>query len=356
MKSIEDLLGEAEGEQKAVPPSPDGHPYKLHIEDVCDLLAMDIPMPPQLIEGFIHRGEKAMLGGASKSYKSWASLHLSIAVACGLPIWGRNTIRDRVLFLNLELTKGVFQRRVDWITNACRAKIEPGQFFHISPKGTSISAHMLRAELARYADKGLGLIVVDPLYKLTAGLDENSVGDMAQVLAQLDAIALDTGAGILIPAHFAKGNSAAKEAIDRISGSGVFARDADAIHTITKHQQADCYTLASTLRSMPPRDDVVLRWQFPLFSVDPTLDPSELRQSPSRMGREPRYTARSVADCLPPDGANKAQWERLAKDATGVGKSRFHDLVRVAERERLVAKEGALFLRHGARQPDHDAR
>lgn len=356
MKSIEDLLGEVEGEKKAVPPGPDGHPYKLHIEDVCDLLAMDIPMPPQLIEGFIHRGEKAMLGGASKSFKSWASLHLSVAVACGLPIWGRNTIRDRVLFLNLELSKAVFQRRVDWIANACKTKIEPGQFFHISPKGTAVSAHMLRAELARYADKGLGLIVVDPLYKLTAGLDENSVGDMAQVLAQLDAIALDTGAGILIPAHFAKGNAAAKEAIDRISGSGVFARDADAIHTITKHQQADCYTLASTLRSMPPRDDVVLRWQFPLFSVDPTLDPGELRQSPPRMGREPAYTARSVADCLPRNGATKAQWERLAKNATGIAKTRFHDLTKTAERDGLVEQRGSLFLPHGAGEPDRDAR
>jgi len=356
MKSIEDLLGEAEGEQKAVPPSPDGHPYKLHIEDVCDMMARSIPRPPQLIEGFMHRGEKAMLGGASKAYKSWTSLHIAIAVASGRPIWGRNTIRDRVLFLNLEIPDWAFQERYEHVRSAFNAKIEPGQFFQITTRGKQIDATTLRMELARYADKGLGLIVVDPLYKLTADLDENSVGDMGKVLAQLEAIASETGAGILIPAHFAKGNSAAKEAIDRISGSGVFARDADAIHTITRHQQADCYTLASTLRSMPPRDDVVLRWQFPLFSVDPTLDPSELRQSPSRMGREPAYTARSVADCLPSNGATKVQWEKLAKNATGIGRSRFHDLTKTAERDGLVEQRGALFLPHGAGKPDHDAR
>jgi hypothetical protein len=355
MKSIEDLLGEAEGEQKAVPPSPDGHPYKLHIEDVCDMMARSIPRPPQLIEGFMHRGEKAMLGGASKSYKSWASLHIAMAVASGRPIWGRNTIRDRVLFLNLEIPDWHFRERVEHVRSACNAKIEPGQFFQITTRGKQIDATTLRMELARYADKGLGLIVVDPLYKLTADLDENSVGDMGKVLAQLEAIASETGAGILIPAHFAKGNSAAKEAIDRISGSGVFARDADAIHTITKHQQADCYTLASTLRSMPPRDDVVLRWQFPLFSVDPTLDPSELRQQPTGRGREPRYTPRSIADCLPPSGATKAEWERLARNATGVSRSTFHDIAKRAEQDGLVVQKGLLFMRHGSGKPAYDA-
>src|SRR3954470_23651854 len=37
--------------------------------------------------------------------------------------------------------------------------------------------------------------------------------------------------------HFAKGNAAAKETIDRISGSGVFARDPDSLITFTKHEE-----------------------------------------------------------------------------------------------------------------------
>jgi Asp-tRNA(Asn)/Glu-tRNA(Gln) amidotransferase A subunit family amidase len=40
--------------------------------------------------------------------------------------------------------------------------------------------------------------------------------------------------------------------MDRISGSGVFARDPDSVLIMTKHEQEDTYTVEATLRNLKP--------------------------------------------------------------------------------------------------------
>ena len=39
--------------------------------------------PPQIIEGVLHQGCKMILGGTSKSNKSWCLLDLAVSVASG---------------------------------------------------------------------------------------------------------------------------------------------------------------------------------------------------------------------------------------------------------------------------------
>jgi len=41
--------------------------------------------PPQIIEGILHQGCKMILGGTSKSNKSWCLLDLALSVASGSP-------------------------------------------------------------------------------------------------------------------------------------------------------------------------------------------------------------------------------------------------------------------------------
>src|SRR5208282_4809643 len=65
-------------------------------------------------------------------------------------------------------------------------------------------------------------VFMDPMYKLLQGRDENSARDISDLVNTFDALAENTSAAIIYGAHFSKGNQAAKESIDRISGSGVF--------------------------------------------------------------------------------------------------------------------------------------
>lgn len=46
-----------------------------------DLIDKNPPKPPQLIKGIMHQGSKMVLGGGSKSYKTWSLLDLGISVA-----------------------------------------------------------------------------------------------------------------------------------------------------------------------------------------------------------------------------------------------------------------------------------
>src|SRR3954462_16003810 len=85
--------------------------------------------------------------------------------------------------------------------------------------------------------------------------------------------------------HFAKGNAAAKETIDRISGSGVFARDPDSLIPFTKHEEEGAFTVEMVLRNLPPVEPFVVKWEWPLFRRASQLDPARLKQAGGRPAR-----------------------------------------------------------------------
>jgi hypothetical protein len=58
--------------------------------------------------------------------------------------------------------------------------------------------------------------------------DENNATDMAQFTYVFDKICHKTGCTFVYSHHHSKGAQGFKRAMDRASGSGVFARDADA--------------------------------------------------------------------------------------------------------------------------------
>ena len=76
------------------------------------------------------------------------------------------------------------------------------------------------------------LVILDPIYKITAG-DENSAKDVGRFCNNLDKIAKETECAIFYTHHHAKGDQGGKKAMDRGSGSGVFARDADTMIDLT---------------------------------------------------------------------------------------------------------------------------
>ena len=51
--------------------------------------------PPQILEGILHQGCKMILGGTSKSNKSWCLLDLALSVASGEPSVG-SAVRQAV--------------------------------------------------------------------------------------------------------------------------------------------------------------------------------------------------------------------------------------------------------------------
>jgi hypothetical protein len=83
---------------------------------------------------------------------------------------------------------------------------------------------------------------------------------------------------VVVAHHFAKGDSTAKNAMDRMSGAGAWARDPDSIVVLTPHEEPDCFTVTSILRNLPQLPEFVLAWDYPLMRLANDLNPDALRR------------------------------------------------------------------------------
>ena len=235
------------------------------------------PEPPQLIEGVLHQGAKMVLGGPSKAQKSWSLIDLMISVAAGEPRWGFPTRRGRALYLNFELPAFALQYRIHRIAEAKGLTDFTGfDIWNLRGYATDFSA-LIPKILGRIRDTSYALILIDPIYKGLGSRNENDAGDIASLLNEVEQLAVNSGAAVVFGAHFSKGNQSGKESIDRIGGSGVFARDPDVILTMTPHEEAEADVIDLTLRAFPPVPPFVVRWNAYLFVTDREADPQRLK-------------------------------------------------------------------------------
>jgi RecA-family ATPase len=268
-------LGAAGWSEWEVSNAPDGLPK---IIPGSEFMATPKAEPPQLIEGVLHQGSKMILGGASKSRKSWSLIDMMLAVSTGGSWWGFPTKQGRVLYINFELPDFAFQHRLNAIAAAKGiTDFSCCDLWNLRGYATDFSV-LIPKILARIKDCSYALIVLDPIYKGLGKRDENKAGDIASLCNEIEQLAVQSGAAVVFGAHYSKGNQAGKEAIDRIGGSGVFARDPDVILTMTPHEEKDAYVVDLTLRALPQVDPFVVRWQGVCFEKDAAADASKVKQ------------------------------------------------------------------------------
>ncbi len=210
------------------------------IEDIND----DLPEPesltdiwddmpekaPPLIEGLLRQGHKMLMAGPSKAGKSFALIELSIAIAEGRHWLGWQCTKGKVLYVNLELDRASALHRfkdvygaLEWSPDA----IENIDIWNL--RGNSVPMDKLAPKLIRRAQKRNYIaVIIDPIYKVLTG-DENSADQMAHFTNQFDKIATELDSSVIYCHHHSKGGQGNKKSMDRASGSGVFARDPDAL-------------------------------------------------------------------------------------------------------------------------------
>jgi hypothetical protein len=334
--ALEYIPTESEAEEGQPTPLPP-------IVDAADFLAVNIPSPRELVYGLLHQGSKMVLGGGSKTFKTWTLTDLALAIAFGEPWLSFKTTKGRVLFLNFEIQPAFFQQRIRAVERAKGRALERGQFDLWNLRGHSASYHIIIPRIIeRVKDKDYALIILDPIYKLYGNTDENSAGAVAQLLNALEYLTTETGAANAFGAHYSKGNQSGKESIDRISGSGVFARDPDTILNFTRHEEPDAFTVEATLRNFKPVEPFVVRWQYPLMRRDEGLDPAKLKQPG---GRPKLYTVDKLLPFLKGQKLNSQNWFKLASPETGISKTRFYALLEQARKHPNVKQtpEGQWF-------------
>ena len=194
---------------------------------------------------------------------------------------------------------------------------------------------MLLPKIKEAVSDRFALIILDPIYKLYGGADENKAGDIALLLNAIEDLAVETTAAVAFGAHFSKGNQAAKDSIDRISGSGVFARDPDSLLVFTSHETEDAFTVEPTLRNFPPTTPFVVRWNYPLMSRDDDLDPTLLKKPG---GRPKTHSTESLLTVLGTQNLTTSEWQKQCKTEMGIGSGTFYRILPELPKLKLVLK------------------
>lgn len=197
-------------------------------------------LSPPLIEGVLRQGHKMMLGGPSKAGKSFALIELCVSIAEGVPWLGFGCAQGRVLYVNLELDRASCLHRFRDVYGTMG--VEPANLASIDVwnlRGKSKPMDQLAPSLIRRALKTRPIaVVIDPIYKVITG-DENSADQMAAFCNQFDRVATELGCAVVYCHHHSKGSQGSKRSMDRVSGSGVFARDPDALLDMIELEQTD---------------------------------------------------------------------------------------------------------------------
>lgn len=309
-----------------------------------DFASSELPAPDTVVGGILHRGSKMVLGGGSKSFKTWTLVDLALSVASGSPWWGFDTTEGKVCYLNLEIQEYFFRRRCLDVADAKGITIPKDNLFVWNLRGHAADISSIKTQISdALKDRSLSLIIVDPIYKIMGGRDENSAGDIASLLNQIERLAVETGAAVAFGSHFAKGNPAAKDSIDRISGSGVFARDPDSILTLTRHQEENHFVVEPVLRNFPPVAAFVVEWLHPLMSRDEGADATDLRGA--KGGRPRKFEPEALVAILDLNPLSKKQWMDAAVSIMGMSEATFKRMVSETLNDGLVEKWGNKFRR-----------
>lgn len=254
-----------------------------------EFLSNPTPEPPAVIEGILKKGAKMICSGDSKSGKTCLLTNLAICIAEGWEWLGHQCMQGRVLYINLEVLQDDWEKRYLSIYKSHESPVsEAGKdnfdYWYLRGKAETLDK-LAKKIIRRCRGKNYLAIIVDPIYKVQGG-DENSAEAIGRFCALFDKIAEETGAALIYVHHHSKGMQGGKKAMDRMSGSGVFARDADAIVDFTNlvvkpgdrekiraviDPTADDITplrLEFVLRSFRSPKPVDMFFQFPLHNID----------------------------------------------------------------------------------------
>lgn len=247
------------------------------------------PLAEELIEGILRRGHKMLISGPSKAGKSFLLMELCISIAEGTPFLGRKVRKGRVLYINLEISENSAINRIYDIYQALGIPMTHKDDILVwNLRGKAVPLDKLVPKLIRRVkDQQLDAIILDPIYKVITG-DENNASDMGAFCNQFDRICSETKCAMIYCHHHSKGAQGAKKAMDRASGSGVFARDPDAqldiielaltqeVKSTLQDGNATAWRMESSLREFPNLPPINFWFNHPIHQVDTTGELAKL--------------------------------------------------------------------------------
>lgn len=192
--------------------------------------------PPVLIDGIMRVGSKLIIGGPSKSFKSWLALQFCVATATGGKFLGQRCHEATVAYFNFENREQTSNYRLDRVALAMFGDPVPEEVLARLDRNL-ICFDMLGdgADLDKLTDdvadwvataeregRHVDIIVIDPVYKAMT-CEENSNTEVAAALKPLDRLLKDN-VSVVYTHHFKK-SWRTELPENRLAGAGAFTRD-----------------------------------------------------------------------------------------------------------------------------------
>lgn len=202
------------------------------------------PLAEEIIEGTLRKGHRMMIAAPSKIGKSFLVLGLALCLALGAKWLGKKCKKQKVLLINSEVDSPSSRERERAVREKLllptKLEIGDAEIDELCLSGYDVTLPSMRnALIALIKREKYETVIIDPIYKLLEG-DENSNEAMRFFALDLDIIKRQTGATIIYVHHFSKGAmNTYGDAINRASGSGVTARHAEVILTLSPLSQSD---------------------------------------------------------------------------------------------------------------------
>lgn len=246
-------------------------------ENLADVWHNKTKLNDHLIEGVLRQGHKMLIAGPSKAGKSFSLIELAICINEGLKWMGCfQCVRGKVMYVNFELdSKSCIHRFYD-VAKALGLDDLTQNIVVWNLRGHVVPLDKLTPALIRRAKyNGYTAIIIDPIYKVLTG-NENNAFAMAQFCNYFDRIATECNCAVIYCHHHSKGDQSWKRSMDRASGSGVFARDVDALLDMTELELPQCrqregvtaWRVTGTLREFPTFPPVDVWFDYPLHVLE----------------------------------------------------------------------------------------
>lgn len=237
-------------------------------------------LPPEIIRGILRQGEKMMITSKSKAGKSMLVMELAAAVASGSEWLGHKCEKGRVLYVNTELQKATIADRYEKVkkTLGITEDVDENIFFW-NLRGYAAPLGQYAKEISdQVIDNKFHVVIIDPIYKLMEG-SENDQAVITSFCNSVDLIC-NAGASVVYVHHHRKGNLGDNDPMDRGSGSGVFARDADAMIDLVRlynsgndvidprNPDVSAWNVSYVLRSFRSPEDMTFLYDYPIHKKD----------------------------------------------------------------------------------------
>jgi RecA-family ATPase len=265
------------------------------IRTMEDSLQRPLAMAPVLIDGLLRKGHQMAINAPSKAAKSFLTINLGLSLATGTDFLVYSCVKCKVLAINFEIDPASYEERVKVVAKAKGINLMTDTNFHFwHLRGHSAPIEKLVPQLLDQIKNGFyDVVLIDPLYKMMLterGFDENAAGSMLSLFTHLDKICMESGVSLIWVGHFSKGFQGAKDAIDRVSGSGVLARAPDAIlimsevdiskmpQTLNIGKKPEVYRIETILREFAPAASLSVEFKYPLHEINTQYDDCEVRK------------------------------------------------------------------------------